>query len=145
MDRKGKVPHKIKYFMWLLTNNAVLTRDNMVKRNWSRNPACQFCNLDESCDHQFFTCPIAKVVWAAVAKSIGASNIPDSLSQCWARCDYWLHHGRKCHLWGISAICWSIWKARNRACFDRKIIRNLIEKFYQATALMRFWTGVCIY
>jgi hypothetical protein len=74
-------------FMWLLTNNAVLTRDNMVKRNWSGNPACQFCNLDESCDHLFFTCPIAKVVWAAVAKSIGASNIPDSLSQCWAWCE----------------------------------------------------------
>jgi hypothetical protein len=30
---RGKVPHKVKYFMWLLTNNAVLTRDNMVKRN----------------------------------------------------------------------------------------------------------------
>jgi hypothetical protein len=68
---KGKVPHKIKYFMWLMTNDAVLTKDNLIKRKWNGSPSCQFCNLEESCDHLFFTCPIAKVIWAAVARSIG--------------------------------------------------------------------------
>jgi len=29
---KGKVPAKIKIFMWLLTNNAILTKDNLIKR-----------------------------------------------------------------------------------------------------------------
>ena len=45
-------------------------------------------------------------------------------------------------MWGISAICWAIWTARNRACFDRKLIKNPIEIICHAGALMRFWTGL---
>jgi len=29
---KEKIPAKIKIFSWLVANNAILTRDNMVKR-----------------------------------------------------------------------------------------------------------------
>ena len=39
-------------------------------------------------------------------------------------------------------MCWAIWKARNRACFDGKIIRNPIEIICLAGALMRFWTSL---
>jgi len=45
-------------------------------------------------------------------------------------------------MWGISAICWAIWTARNRACFDRKLIKNPIEIICHAGALMRFWIGL---
>lgn len=32
---KGKVPAKIKVFIWLVENNAILTnKDNMIKRKW---------------------------------------------------------------------------------------------------------------
>lgn len=128
--------------MWLLSNNAILTKDNLIRRKWSGNPKCQFCNFDETCDHLFFTCSVAKVIWAVVAICIGADNIPVSLNQCWAWCGRWLPHGKKFLLWGVSAICWAIWKARNRACFDGKIIRNPIEIICHAGALMRFWTGL---
>jgi hypothetical protein len=30
---KGKIPPKIKFFMWLLSNGVVLTKYNMLKRN----------------------------------------------------------------------------------------------------------------
>ena len=29
---KGKIPAKIKIFLWLMTNNAILTKDNLQKR-----------------------------------------------------------------------------------------------------------------
>lgn len=29
---QGKIPAKIKIFLWLVLNNAVLTKDNLVKR-----------------------------------------------------------------------------------------------------------------
>lgn len=54
---KGKVPQKIKIFMWLLTNNAVLTKDNMLKRKWIGNPCCMFCSQTETADHLFFLMP----------------------------------------------------------------------------------------
>jgi hypothetical protein len=60
---KAKVPEKIKIFMWLLEQNAILIKDNMIKRRWQGNSGCYFCGYPESSDHLFFLCPVAKVVW----------------------------------------------------------------------------------
>lgn len=139
---KGKVPLNIKIFIWLMTNNALLTKDNLIRSRWSASPVCQFCDQEESVDHLFFTCPIAKVIWVVIAKGIGDNNIPTSLSQCWSWCEQWLRTGEKFHLWGISSICWAIWKARNKAYFEGKFIKNPIEILCHAGALLRFWTGL---
>ena len=48
---KSKVPSKIKIFLWLMLNNAILTKDNMVKRKWQGDPACYFCTHNESLSH----------------------------------------------------------------------------------------------
>lgn len=90
----------------------------------------------------FFTCPIAKSVWIIIAKCFGANNVPTSLERCWIWCDHWFQNGRKFHTWGISALCWAIWKARNRACFDNILIKNPIEIICHAAALIWFWTGL---
>ena len=95
---KGKVPQKIKTFIWLMTNNAVLTKDNMIKRKLLGDSNCMFCSQPETVDHLFFTCPVAKVIWGVIAQLLGANNIPSSLSQCWNWCDKWLPSGRKFHL-----------------------------------------------
>jgi hypothetical protein len=84
---KGKVLPKIKIFMWLMSNDAILTKDNMIRRRWVGNPRCYFCEQDESINHLFFTCPVARVVWGVIAKLIGANNIPTSLEQCWMWCE----------------------------------------------------------
>jgi len=99
---KGKVPQNIKIFIWLLTNNAILTKDNHLKRKWSGSPSCAFCNQDENANHLFFTCPVAKVVWAVITRVLGANNIPTSIAQCWKWCEHWLPHGGKFHMWGLS-------------------------------------------
>jgi hypothetical protein len=56
---KAKVPLKIKVFLWQLCQDAILTRENMCKRNWPGSPRCSFCTLPESNNHPFFTCKIA--------------------------------------------------------------------------------------
>jgi hypothetical protein len=45
-------------------------------------------------------------------------------------------------MWGISALCSAIWKAQNKACFQRKIIKNPIEILCHAGALMQRWTSL---
>jgi hypothetical protein len=32
---KGKVREKIKIFLWMILNNAILSKDNMIRTNWS--------------------------------------------------------------------------------------------------------------
>lgn len=57
---KGKIPAKIKIFLWLMSSNALLTKDNLRRRNWQGDPMCVFYECDETSSHLFFQCPVAK-------------------------------------------------------------------------------------
>jgi hypothetical protein len=59
---KANPPPQIKIFMWLLENKGLLTRDNMIKRKWKGDHTCSFCSQDETIDHHFFRCSVAKVI-----------------------------------------------------------------------------------
>jgi hypothetical protein len=65
-------------------------QDNMIRRNWAGDPACYFCDKEETITHLLFQCSIAKAVWAIVAHSIGATDIPSSFDNCWEWCNKWL-------------------------------------------------------
>ena len=125
-----------------MLNNAVLTKDNMVKRKWTGDPACHFYTHDENLSHLFFQCSTAKAVWAVVAKSIDAVNVPRSFEQCWRWCETWRPFGKKYHPWGVAVVCWAIWKCRNKACFEGKLINNPLEIICHANALMIYWAGL---
>jgi len=139
---KGKIPAKIKIFLWLVANNALLTRDNMIKRKWTGDPSCLFCECNESVSHLLFQCSLAKAVWAVVAHCVGASNVPRNFNQCWAWCEQWLPYGNKFHAIGIVAICWAIWKTRNSACFEGKVVTSPIHVICYACSLIEYWAGL---
>lgn len=139
---KAKAPYKVKIFLWLLERGATLTKDNMIKRNWVGDPTCRFCSNVETTDHLFFQCPTAKVVWAGVAQCIGATNIPLNIKQYWLWADTHFPNCKQIHGFGIAAICWAIWKARNKACFERKLIKHPAEIICHACSFMSFWTGL---
>src|ERR1041384_7193740 len=44
---KLKITLRIKIFLWYLIKGVVLTKDNLVKRNWQGSKTCAFCNSDE--------------------------------------------------------------------------------------------------
>lgn len=125
-----------------MINNAILTKDNMIRRRWQGDPACYFFHMNESVSHLLFHCNIAKAAWATFATCIGANDIPRSLDQCWVWCEKWLPGGKKFHTLGIATICWAIWKARNKLCFEGKIVQNHISIVCHACALMSYWTGL---
>jgi hypothetical protein len=139
---KSKIPAKIKIFLWLMTFDALLTRDNLRKRKWQGDPCCVFYDGEESISHLFFQCPIARIVWSVVAKCFRANNIPNNLAQCWNWCEIWLPFGKKFHAWGIGAICWAIWKCRNGTCFDKKVFKSPLQILCHASSLMIFWAGL---
>ena len=139
---KAKIPAKIKILLWLVANNAILTKDNMIKRQWKGDPSCYFCNCPESMQHLLFTCPVAKIIWATVATCIGASNIPIFFEQSWNWCERWISNGKQFHAVGTAAICWAIWKMRNRVCFDGVKLHNPLAIVSHACALMKFWAGL---
>jgi len=112
-----------------MENNAILTEDNMIKRQWKGDPSCYFCNQHESVPHLLFTCSIAKVVWTTIASCLDANDIPTSFSQSWKWCEKWIPNGKQFFIVRIAAICWSIWKMRNKICFNEKILHNQLKSY----------------
>jgi hypothetical protein len=49
-----KSPPRVQYFLWLLSKNRLLTRDNLSKRRKVKDSTCLFCNEQEYVNHLFF-------------------------------------------------------------------------------------------
>jgi hypothetical protein len=62
----AKIPLKIKIFLWYLKNGVVLTNDNLVKTQWKGCTKCCFCAVQESIQHLFFDCAMARLMWGTV-------------------------------------------------------------------------------
>jgi hypothetical protein len=114
----------------LVENKVVLTRDNLKRKNWPRDPSCCFCPQIETVDHLFFTCPVARVTWGIVSICLGATNIPQNTSQYRPWIKRWLPGGETVHHLGCAGICWASWKCRNKACFDNKLIKHPSENHF---------------
>ena len=86
---KTKIPLKTKIFMWYVKRGVLLTKDNLARRNWNGYQGCCFCNSNESIQHLFFDCHLAKFIWRIVFMTLGLSpprNIAHLFNQ-------WSNHG----------------------------------------------------
>jgi hypothetical protein len=84
-----KISPRIQIFVWLLSQNKILTRDNLRKRGISKPIECSLCKEVESISNLFFDCLISKLLWADVFE-IFDIWITDFLSLA----TKWLHNKR---------------------------------------------------
>ena len=63
---KMKVPLKIKIFMWFLHKKVLLTKDNLLRRKWIGCKKCVFCGADETNEHLFISCQLARQIWRLI-------------------------------------------------------------------------------
>jgi hypothetical protein len=48
---------------------------------------------------------------------------------------------RNVQIAGLAAICWAIWKARNKACFEKIYQKNPVDLIYHTVVFMKYWAG----
>ncbi|WMV25638.1 hypothetical protein MTR67_019023 [Solanum verrucosum] len=61
---KGKIPHKVACFTWLVAHQAVLTQDNLMKRGRQLCSRCFFCEAEtETVNHLFLHCKVTEKLW----------------------------------------------------------------------------------
>ncbi|KAK7841475.1 putative ribonuclease h protein [Quercus suber] len=109
-----KVPNKIKHFAWKACKNILSTKENLKKRNITKDCICDSCGKTfESTCHLFWLCDKAKTTWSS-SKLV----IPFEINPKWMFIDVM----RQLQRWTESypglvecaiAICWGIWKDRN--------------------------------
>lgn len=102
---KISVPPRIHVFLWLLSNNKLMTVDNLADRGIIKPPECQFCGENESINHLFFDCIVAKQLWACLLDFNGV-DINSYLDMA----GKWLAEKRYKAVNTISAgVVWSLW------------------------------------
>jgi hypothetical protein len=109
------IPPRVQFFLWLISKNKILTRDNLGKRRNVDNPSCLFCEDAESVTNLLFECVVAKRAWEtiSVVLDIKIGEAYESITKLWL-CN------KKfgiCNMF-TSAVCWSLWKLRNSLCFQ---------------------------
>jgi hypothetical protein len=66
--------------MWLTTHGSILTKDILLHRGWKgKDASCIFCDCNETIDHLFFGCAVARVVFL-VLYSQKKKNVPSTFS-----------------------------------------------------------------
>lgn len=57
------ITSKIRIFMWLTFKNRILIKINLRKKGWEGNVQCVSCSYDETVNHMFLQCGLAKQIW----------------------------------------------------------------------------------
>ena len=133
---KLNIPSRVQFFLLLLSNNKVLTRDNLAKRRELNDPTCLFCNDKESFTHLFFQCYVASNVWKYISgwlnKGVGVDF--ESVASLWiANKKYMV-----CNI-VTSTVIWVIWKLRNSLCFQGVPWSGMKKVFVMVGRLLRNW------
>ena len=139
---KAKVPLKIKIFIWLVAQGAIMTKDNLCKRKWKENMSCAFCTDHETVQHIFFECLTAKYMWRLLTYSLGAECRPGNMNQYWIWINNILPQCPLMHAVGLAAVCWAIWRTRNAVCFDDRRVKSPTEIMCMICSFLTYWAGL---
>jgi hypothetical protein len=97
----------------------ILTKDNLVKRQWTECTKCIFCGAHETIDHIFIACPFARLVSRVVHFTFNIPP-PTSVNNLFGN---WLNGiNKQIKAWihvGVCFLVWAIWNCRNDVVFNR--------------------------
>ena len=129
---KLKIPLKIKIFLWFLCRKELLTKDNLIKRNWTGCKKCVFCHQEESVEHLFISCPLARDIWRLVHFTFSIYP-PSSVSNMFGS---WLNGTDKVTKSyiriGVAAFLWVIWNCRNDVVFNKTQNVHYLQVIHKA-------------
>ena len=126
---KTKIPLKVACFTWLLAKEAVLTHENLRKRNNILVTHCCLCGeAAETVRHLFLHCKITERLWKIFINLRGIqqtmpSTIVDTLSR-------WEDAGieaKNRNYWRTIPACiwWTIWRERNARSFEDRSLQMI--------------------
>jgi hypothetical protein len=134
------VTRRIHVFLWLVTTNKILTRDNLSKHCHVEDMRCLLCSEHESVDHLFFKCFVAQVIWGRISDIFGICIGSNLLSVV----RWWISNDENAVLNTFnSAVIWSLWTLRNEFCFQGKTWSRLDAVLLRVIINVRRWRLLC--
>ena len=81
---KTTVPSKVKAFIWLVANDAMLTKKNLIRSHCPIDALCVRCRREiESTEHLFLQCPFSQYIWGVILDVFGIRTKLIQLRDCW--------------------------------------------------------------
>jgi hypothetical protein len=137
---KIKVPLKIKVFMWFVHKGVILTKDNLAERNWEGSKRCCFCDQEETKEHLFLLCPLAKLLWRTIHVAFNVTP-PISVTHLFGTWLTGIEPKTVAHIRvGVCALLWAIWNCRNDVAFNRQTITIFLQVIFRASAWIHTWS-----
>jgi hypothetical protein len=137
---KLRIPLKNKIFLWYLKKGVILTKDNLAKRNWKGSTKCCFCNHNETIQHLFFDCHVARFVWSTLFITFGI-NPPNNVANMFGIWLKGLQSRLKHQIFiGIAALLWAMWICRNDVVFNGSNFNSYLQVIFRGTYWARQWS-----
>ena len=135
-----KIPPRIHFFLWLLSKNKLLTRDNLSLRRKVDDQSFLFCMENESVHHLFFGCVVAKQLWVYVSEVIGkdVGSSFESIGSLWLSNKRFLVANMFC-----SAALWGLWKLRNSLCYQGCLWKGVKILIQHVVNMLQNWRLLC--
>jgi hypothetical protein len=87
--------------------DAILTKDNILRRKWQGDPGCYFCGGPEDRDHLFFLVRLQK--WCGEYLPYAFISPPGRVPMFSTGPGFNQHYqGELVYVLGLAAICWAI-------------------------------------
>ncbi|KAM3408255.1 hypothetical protein ACQJBY_001436 [Aegilops geniculata] len=87
-------------------------------------------------------CPVAHVAWRAVGVVLGTDLCPNNTWQFYVWCNMFLPNETRFYTVGLAAVTWAIWLARNKATFEKQLIKSPFEIVYSPCPFLLYWAGL---
>ena len=126
--------------MWFLMRKEILTKDNLAKRNWDGSKNCCFCDQEETIQHLFISCPLAKIVWRIVFMALNL-HPPNSIDNFFGNWLSGVDKKEKVQIRvGVCALIWAIWDIHNDYIFNNAKTSSFLQVIHLATHWIRTWS-----
>jgi hypothetical protein len=136
---RTRVPPKIRVFLWQLIRGRLPSAEQVAKRHGPSDGRCALCQEIEDCNHIFFSCPIAKLMWAGVRELLHCDWNPAGPGEFIAIAQGLYGPLRRLVWFTFAAMCWTLWNTRNKLVFEGKMIGNPADVFYHMIIHMQSW------
>lgn len=119
---KMLLPQRIKFFLWLVLRDRLMTNSNRFLRHLTTDPRCRSCGaVEETLEHVLRSFPSAALIWKKFPWIDTHELFGKSFDQ-WLEFILREQNQTWCDSWAIvfATSPWWIWKWRNNKCFDRE-------------------------
>jgi hypothetical protein len=134
-----KVPPRIRVFLWQLIRGRLPSCEQVAKRHGPSDGLCALCGEIEDCNHIFFSCHLARFMWAGVRELLGCNWNPAGAGDFVALAHRLPGPLRRLVWFTFAAQSWALWNIRNKLTIEGKLINNPADAFAKMSIYMQSW------